>query len=345
MYLDSLFHGAEKFGASDLHLIVGVPPAYRVNGEIILADQEPLDGDELTAMVNSMINDDQRKKYERDWELCISLPRGEHGRVRATIYRRNGNPEFSFRFCSSKIPTRAELGLPAKLDELVRNRNGLILVTGPTGSGKSTTLNYMVDRINRERNCKIITIEDPIEYSHVNDKSIVVQLEVMTDTHSFNSALVHVLRQDPDVIVVGELRGYEAVATALAAAETGHLVLATVHAANAIQTVERIVGVYEGNTQRQILLQLANTLHGIISQELFATPENDRRVLAYELLLANAAVRSIIRQNDLAQLSSVMQTSAREGMVLMDTTVRDLYARGLISYDMAASRIRDPKAV
>ena len=144
MYLDSLFHGAEKFGASDLHLIVGVPPAYRVNGEIILADQEPLDGDELTAMVNSMINDDQRKKYERDWELCISLPRGEHGRVRATIYRRNGNPEFSFRFCSSKIPTRAELGLPAKLDELVRNRNGLILVTGPTGSGKSTTLNYMV---------------------------------------------------------------------------------------------------------------------------------------------------------------------------------------------------------
>ncbi len=198
--------------------------------------------------------------------------------------------------------------------------------------------------INHERNCKIITIEDPIEFSHVNDKSLVVQLEVMTDTHSFNRALVHVLRQDPDVIVVGELRDYEAIATALAAAETGHLVLATVHAASAIQTVERIVGVYEGNTQRQILLQLANTLHGIISQELFTTPNNERRVLAYELLVANPAVRSIIRQNDLAQLASVMQTSGRDGMVLMDATVRDLYERGLISYDMALSRIRDPDA-
>ncbi len=344
MYLDTLFHGAQKFGASDLHLIAGVPPAYRVNGEIILADQDPLDVEELNDMIGAMINDDQRKKFEREWELCVSIPRGDLGRVRATIYRRNGHPELSFRFCGSRIPTREELGLPVKLDDFVRNRNGLILVTGPTGSGKTTTLNYLVDLINHERNCKIITIEDPIEFSHVNDKSLVVQLEVMTDTHSFNRALVHVLRQDPDVIVVGELRDYEAIATALAAAETGHLVLATVHAASAIQTVERIVGVYEGNTQRQILLQLANTLHGIISQELFTTPNNERRVLAYELLVANPAVRSIIRQNDLAQLASVMQTSGRDGMVLMDATVRDLYERGLISYDMALSRIRDPDA-
>ncbi len=344
MYLDTLFHGAHKFGASDLHLIAGVPPAYRVNGEIILADQEPLTIEELDDMVDAMINDDQRKKFEREWELCLSIPGGDLGRVRATIYRRNGHPELSFRFCGSRIPTRDELGLPPKLDEFVRNRNGLILVTGPTGSGKTTTLNYLVDLINHERSCKVVTIEDPIEYLHVNDKSLVVQLEVMTDTHSFNRALVHVLRQDPDVIVVGELRDFEAIATALAAAETGHLVLATVHAASVIQTVERIVGVYEGNTQRQILLQLANTLHGIISQELFASPGNGRRVLAYELLVANPAVRSIIRQNDLAQLASVMQTSGREGMVLMDATIRSLYERGLISYDMAISRIRDADA-
>lgn len=344
MYLNTLFRGAQTFGASDLHLIVGVPPAYRVGGEIVLADQDPLSSDELQEMLTLMINEDQRKKYEKDWELCVSIPNEELGRIRATIYRRGGHPELSFRFCGNRIPDRDELGLPKKLDDLVRKRNGLILVTGPTGSGKTTTLNYLINLINSERNCKIITIEDPIEFTHVNDKSIVVQLEVMTDTHSFNRALVHVLRQDPDVIVVGELRDYEAIATALAAAETGHLVLATVHAANVVQTVERIVGVYEGNAQRQILLQLANTLQAIISQELFPVTDNSRRVLAYELLIANPAVRSVIRQNDLAQLTSVMQTSSREGMVLMDTTVKNLYEQGLISYEAALSRLRNPDA-
>ena len=277
--LDKLFVAAGDLCASDLHLIVGVPPAYRINGEIILADDDAMTAAEISPLAMSLLNEVQRDKFEQEWELCISLHHSAVGRIRATFYQRNGHPELSFRFCGDRIGSREDLGLPEKIDELARKPNGLFLITGPTGAGKTTTLNYMVDLINSERRCKIITIEDPIEYVHQNKRAIVVQQEVLTDTHSFNRALVHGLRQDPDVIVVGEVRDHEAIATALKAAETGHLVLATLHSPSVSLALERIVGVFEGSAQRQIILQLANALQGVIAQELLPAVDRSRRVL------------------------------------------------------------------
>ena len=343
--LDRLLTAAKEYDASDLHLVAGVPPAFRVNGEIIIADEDSLSETTITAMADSLLNEQQKKKFETEWELCISLLHPVAGRVRVTFYRRNGHPEMSLRFCGERVATRAELGLPERLDELANRPNGLVLVTGPTGAGKTTTLNYLVDLINTQRRCKIVTIEDPIEFVHQNKRAIVVQQEVLSDVRSFNRALIHVLRQDPDVIVVGEMRDHEAIATALAAAETGHLVLATLHSPNLAHALERIIGVFEGNAQRQIILQLANALQGIISQDLLPAADRTRRVLAYELLIASGAVRNLIREGQLHQLENLLQTGRKEGMVLMDNCLYDLYCKCLISYDTAASRARHPDRI
>jgi len=343
--LDRFLASANDFDASDLHLVAGVPPAFRVNGEIIIADEDVLAATEITAMADSLLNEQQRKKFESEWELCISVLHPEAGRVRITFYRRNGHTEMSFRFCGERIASREELGLPERLEELARKPNGLVLITGPTGAGKTTTLNYLVDLINNERRCKIVTIEDPIEFVHQNKRAIVVQQEVLTDVRSFNRALVHVLRQDPDVLVVGEMRDFEAISTALTAAETGHLVLATMHSPNVAHALERIVGVFEGSAQRQIVLQLSNALQGIIAQELLPAADRTRRVLAYEMLMATGAVRNLIRENQLHHLENILQTGRREGMVLMDNCLHDLYAKCLITYDTAISRARHPDRI
>lgn len=343
--LDRLFIAANDFDASDLHLVAGVPPAFRVNGEIIIADEDALTETQTTIMAESLLNEQQRRKFEQEWELCISLLHPAAGRVRATFYRRNGHPEISFRFCGDRIATRQELGLPERLDELARKPNGLVLITGPTGAGKTTTLNYLVDLINSERRCKIVTIEDPIEFVHANKRAIVVQQEVLTDVRSFNRALIHMLRQDPDVLVVGEMRDFEAISTALTAAETGHLVLATMHSPNVSHALERITGVFEGSAQRQIILQLSNALQGIIAQELLPAADRTRRVLAYELLIANGAVRNLIRENQVHHLENLLQTGRKEGMVLMDNCLHDLYCKCLISYDTAVSRARHPERI
>ena len=343
--LDRLLSSVNEFDASDLHLVVGVPPAYRVNGEIIIADEDALTLEDITEMADSLLNDLQKKKFEQEWELCISLLHSVAGRVRMTFYRRNGHPEMSFRFCGDRIASREELGLPVHLDDLARKPNGLVLITGPTGAGKTTTLNYLIDLINNERRCKIVTIEDPIEFVHQNKRAIVVQQEVLTDVRSFNRALIHVLRQDPDVIVVGEMRDHEAISTAMTAAETGHLVLATMHSPNASHALERIIGVFEGSAQRQIVLQLANALQGIISQDLLPAADRTRRILACELLVANGAVRNMIRENQLHQLENTMQTGRKDGMVLMDNCLYDLYCKCLISYDTAVSRAKHPDRI
>lgn len=343
--LDSLLRTAVEYEASDLHLVVGVPPAFRVNGEIILADEDVLTEEHLHAMTHSLLNELQLAKFDREWELCISQRHEVGGRVRVTLYKRNGHPEMSVRFCGHVIPDRDMLGLPPQIDDLTRRPNGLILIVGPTGAGKTTTMNYMVNLINEERRCKIVTIEDPIEFVHENRRAIIVQQEVLTDVRSFNRALIHVLRQDPDVIVVGEMRDAEGIATALTAAETGHLVLATMHAPTVVQAIERVVGIFEGSAQKQIILQLATSLQGIIAQELLPALDRTRRVLAYELVLANPPVRNLVRENQLHQLENIIQTSRKEGMVLMDNCLHDLYARCLISYEVAVSRARNAERI
>ncbi|HSU52704.1 MAG TPA: PilT/PilU family type 4a pilus ATPase [Candidatus Dormibacteraeota bacterium] len=343
--LDRLLSVVKEFDASDLHIVAGVPPAFRVNGEIIIADEDALTAQEVQQMADALLNEQQKKKFEQEWELCISLLHPAAGRVRATFYRRNGHPEMSFRFCGERIASREELGLPEKIDELTRKANGLVLITGPTGAGKTTTLNYLVDLINSERRCKIVTIEDPIEFVHANKRAIVVQQEVLTDVRSFNRALIHVLRQDPDVIVVGEMRDHEAISTALTAAETGHLVLATMHSPNVSHAMERILGVFDGNAQRQIVLQLANALQGIIAQDLLPAADRTRRVLAYELIVANGAVRNLVRENQIHQLENTIQTGKKEGMTLMDNCLYDLYCKCLITYDTAISRAKHPDRI
>lgn len=341
--LEKLLETAIQWRASDLHLIAGLPAAVRVHGEILFIGADVLTTESLAEMVESLLNPLQREKFEREWELCISFQHAIGGRLRITIYRRNGRPEFSFRFCDGRIHTREELGLPAKIDDFIRKPNGLVLICGPTGAGKTTTLNYMVNLINSERRCKIVTIEDPIEYVHENKRAIVVQQEVLTDTHSFTRALTHVLRQDPDVIVVGEMREPETIATALTAAETGHLVLSTLHSPSVTQAIERITGIFSENIQKQVILQLANSLQGIVVQELLPAADRSRRVLGYEVLTATAAVRNIIRENQLYSLENCLQTSAKEGMITMDNCLLDLYRKTLISYDTALSRARHPE--
>ena len=343
--LDSLLATAQEYGASDLHLIAGVPPAYRVNGEVLLAENDALSSADIDEMALQLLNDTQRDTFERDWELCISLHHPMAGRIRVTFYKRSGHPEMSFRFCGERIATREELGLPVKIDEMARRSNGLFLITGPTGAGKTTTLNYMVNLINSERRCKIVTIEDPVEFVHRNNRAIVVQQEVLTDVRSFNRALTHVLRQDPDVIVVGEVRDPEAISTALMAAETGHLVLATMHSPNVAHALERVIGIFEGSAQRQVVLQLANSLAGLIAQDLVPSADRTRRVLAYEFLLATNAVRNLVRENQLHFLDNTMQTSAKDGMMTMDNCLHDLYCKCVISYDTAMSRAKHPDRI
>jgi twitching motility protein PilT len=341
--LDRLVVEARDRNASDLHLVAGVPPAFRVTGEILLADRDALTTENLVHLTNGVLTKEQNTKFHAEWELCISVFHETAGRMRMTFYRRNGMPELSIRFCGDRVRTREELGLPVKIDELARKQNGLILITGPAGTGKTTTLNYLVNLINEERRCKIVTIEDPIEFTHRNKRAIVVQQEVLSDTHSFSRALIHVLRLDPDVIVVGEIRDHEAIATAITAAETGHLVLATLHSPTSAQALERIVGVYEGNAQRQISLQLGNCLQGVIAQDLLPSVDRTHRVLAYEMLIATPAVRKLIRENQLHQVDNCMQMGGKEGMLLMDGCLQDLYRRGVITYDTAYSRWKHPE--
>ena len=340
--LERLLDEATRLQASDLHLIASLPASVRVNGEILFIGGDALHPEDLEAIAVHLLNPAQREKFETDWELCVSLNHDVAGRLRVTAYKHNGRIEFSFRFCGSEVYTREQLGLPAKIDELARKPHGLVLVCGATGAGKTTTLNYMVNLINSERRCKIVTIEDPIEHVHRNQKAIVVQQELLTDTHSFRRALTHVLRQDPDVIVVGEMREPETIMTALTAAETGHLVLSTLHSPSTTQALERITGIFEGSTQKQVVLQLANSLQGIIVQQLLPSADRSHRVLAYEVLVANSAVRNIIREGQLHALENTLQTNAREGMNTMDSCLMDLYQQTRITYDTALSRARHP---
>lgn len=331
--------------ASDLHLTVGAPPIVRVHGEILLLDEPPLTPEKSKQLIYAMMSDEQVREFEREWELCFSLNLPGTGYFRVTVYYQRRSVEASIRIGREDVRPLAELGLPLILEELTRKPNGLVLITGPTGSGKTTTFNTLIDIVNRERRSKIITVEDPIEYVHANVKSIVVQQEVGTDTKSFYRALVHILRQDPDVIGVGEVRDVETIGAALTAAETGHLVVATLHSNDCPQTINRIVDVFPERQQQQIRYQLAMTLRGIINQRLLPRADEKGRIMAYSLMLANTAVQSMIRENKLTQLANVMQSGRKEGMVLLDDLLKDFYQRALISYDTAVSHASDPKVL
>ena len=336
---------ARTLSASDVHLVAGLPPAFRVDGEIAVADTAPLTRDDTHRLTYGLLNDEQRSVLETDLELCFSLVDETLGRFRVNAYYHAGNPELAVRLCAERIPTAEELGLPSVIDDLARRPNGLVIITGPTGTGKTTTLSYMVDLINRERRCKIVTIEDPVEFSHQPRQAIIVQQEVHLDTRSFGRALRHVLRQDPDVIAVGEMRDLETVETALVAAETGHLVFSTLHTPSAVQTVERILGVFPALQQQQAIIQLASCLQGIVAQKLLPAATGGGRILATEVLVVTTAARKIIRDNESHRLITVMETGHQQSMHTMDACLLDLYERGQITYEVAVAHANDPNYI
>ncbi|NIM52533.1 MAG: PilT/PilU family type 4a pilus ATPase, partial [Gemmatimonadales bacterium] len=267
------------------------------------------------------------------------------GHFRITLYYAGGCVECAIRVCPPVIRGISELGLPEVAFELARSHVGLILITGPTGVGKTTTMASLIDQINRERRARIITVEDPVEYRHTHRQSVIIQQEIGADARSFDSALTHILRMDPDVIGVGEMRDLETIATALTAAETGHLVLATLHTPDSVGTVDRIVDVFPPNQQPQIITQLAASIQGVISQQLIPRIDKSGRVLATEVLVGTMAVRNVIRDRKSHLLYNIIQTSAEQGMHLMDESLTDLYETGVISYDEATSRARNPDRV
>ena len=329
--------------ASDLHLAVAAPPLVRIDGTLVRTDGPVLTRDESKRLIYSLLTDTQKAHFEREQELDFSIAIKDLGRFRINVHYQRGSIEAAIRIVPLQTRTLQELGLPPVVADLARKPNGLVLVTGPTGMGKTTTLAAMVELINNERSCMIILVEDPIEYVFKHKRSIVKQREVYADTKSFAEALRRSLRQDPNVIVVGEMRDLETISTALTAAETGHLVLATLHTPDAPQTVDRILDVFPPHQQQQVKIQLSDCLQGVVSQQLLPRTDQPGRVLACEVMVATSAVRNLIREHATNQLPTVIQTGGQHGMCTMDSSLKDLCARGVISYETAISRARHPQ--
>ncbi|MGL4942601.1 MAG: type IV pilus twitching motility protein PilT [Thermoguttaceae bacterium] len=336
---------AKQFQASDIHLVRGVAPLFRIHGEIRSAKGAPLTKENLQSLVEEVATPRQFTAFESQQHLCFSTYWEGVGRFRVSLYYHATIPEVSIRICETRIRTLEELGLPQVLEDFARLPYGLVLVTGPTGVGKTTTLNVMVDIINQEQRKKIVMIEDPVEFVHHNSKSIVIQQEILTDTPSYQSALINVLRQDPDVIVIGEMRSLETIETALTAAETGHLVFATLHTPDSVQSIQRIQTVFPAAMQNLINMQLANSLQAVVSQRLLPSADGKGRVLAYEVCIVNYAIRNKIRERNAHQIYNDIQSGTRSKMRLMDVSLLELYQRGAITYDTAISNARDPKMI
>ena len=321
--------------ASDLHLQVGLPPMLRIDGALTpVANTPSLDGETTERLIFSILDNEQKQILLKDKEFDFSFAFGDLGRFRVNAFHERGNIAAAMRLIPNDIPTLAELGLPAVVESFADYPRGLVLVTGPTGSGKSTTLAALLDKINSERSEHIITIEDPIEFTHKSKRSVIVQREVHYDTYSFSAALRSALREDPDVVLIGEMRDLETISAAITIAETGHLVFATLHTNSASQSIDRMVNVFPPHQQPQIKAQLGNMLMAICSQRLIPAIGGGRLVSA-EILVANPAVRNIIREGKSHQLDQVIQTSAKEGMQSMDRTLVQLVQSGQITYDEA----------
>ena len=342
--IDDLLKMIVDKAGSDLHLTVGSPPMLRLQGKLWPTDLPPLTPKEIRRLVYNFLNNDQREKLERELELDISYELKGVARYRCNVFFTRLGIGAVFRVIPTRIKTLAELRLPMVLGDLARRNKGLILVTGPTGSGKSTTLAAMVDQVNNERQDHILTIEDPIEFVHQHKQCIVNQREIGPNTKSFANALRSALREDPDIILVGEMRDYETISLAVTAAETGHLVFATLHTPSAAQSVDRIVDVFPAHQQAQIRTQLADALQGIIAQQLIPTIDGQRRECALEIMINTPAVANLIRDNKTFQLTSIMQTSKQQGMQTMDQALMDLVKSRKISPQEAYRRAFDKKA-
>jgi len=329
--------------ASDLHLTENEPPILRIDGKLYRSTGEVFSRENLKRMIYSFMTYAQKDVFEQKQELDFSIALPGLDRFRVNIHMQRGVVEAAFRRVPVNIPSLEELGLPAVAMELARRPNGLVLVTGPTGMGKTTTLAAMIELINKERECLIICIEDPIEFMHANKKSIIKQREVYSDTQSFAEALKRALRQDPNVIVVGEMRDLETISTALTAAETGHLVLATLHTPDAPQTIERIIDVFPPYQQQQVRLQLGNCIQGVISQLLLPHASGQGRILACEVMVGTSGIRNLIREQEIEQIPTLMQTGSQYGMKTMDKSLKELYHAGLITMDMAISKVKNPE--
>jgi twitching motility protein PilT len=332
MNITDILIAAKEEGASDIHLVAGKPPIFRVNG--ILKDMPgvearlmPLDVKELGY---SILNEDQEKRFEKDNELDFSFGISGVGRYRVNLHVQRGTIGASIRSLNTEIPHFSKLGLPEVVNSFTEYENGLILVTGPTGSGKSTTLASLIDKINKEKPCHIITIEDPIEYLHSHKKALVEQRELKSDTASFATALKYALRQDPDVILIGEMRDLDTIGAALTAAETGHLVFGTLHTNNAAKTIDRIIDVFPMDQQSQVRIQLSTSLKGVLAQQLIPSTDN-KRVAACEIMVGTPAIANLIRENKTYQIPSMIETGMRFGMVSMDAFLEKLLKKGKIS--------------
>jgi twitching motility protein PilT len=336
--------------ASDLHLCVGVPPVLRIDGQLYRTNFQPATPKQTQRLIYEILTDEQIQRFENTLELDFSYSLQDIARFRVNVYKERGSIAAAFRLIPRRVPTVREMELPVILEEIVTRPRGLILVTGPTGHGKSTTLAAMINHLNTTKSLHIITIEDPIEYLHQHNKCIINQRELGEDTKSFPAALRSALREDPDVILVGEMRDPETIAIAITAAETGHLVLSTLHTNSAAETIDRIIDVFPPNQQPQIRVQLSMNLVAVISQQLLSrapgaprNPLGGGRIAAVEIMIANPAIRNLIREGKTHQIPSMIQTGAAEGMQTMDQALRDLYVRGLITYETAMERAHNPE--
>lgn len=345
MEIKELFELVQKQKASDLLISSGAPPMLRVNGRLYRTRNDALSPEQTKELIYNVLSEQQKEQFEQEKELDFSLAVGRKHRFRVNVYLQKGAVTAAFRPIPEKIPSLQELGVPEIVEELADYKQGLILVTGPTGHGKTTTQASIIDLINKRRECHIITVEDPIEFVHHHRKSLVDQREVGTDTKGFINALKYVLRQDPDVILVGEMRDLETIQAALRAAETGHLVMATLHTNDAIQSVDRMIDVFPAEQQQQIRFMLSMTLLAIISQRLIPRADGEGRVLACEVLRNNTAVANLIREGKTHQVYSIMETNVKDGMITMDRSIKELYLDGVISYDDAISLVRNPKTI
>lgn len=343
--IEEILEAAKDAGASDVHITVGIAPKMRVHGNLLAMDFPKMMPPDTSELALKIMSDRQKERFEENGEYDMSFSIPSLGRYRLNIYKQRGSVALAFRLVGTEIPSPEALRVPVSVIDLYQKKRGLVLVTGPTGSGKSTTLAAIIDKINNNRDAHVITLEDPIEYLHQHKMAMINQREIGIDSNSYANALRAALREDPDVILVGEMRDFETISVAITAAETGHLVLSTLHTIGAASTIDRVIDVFPPFQQQQIRVQLANVLEAVISQQLIPTADGKGRVAAFEVMHSNHAVRNLIREGKSHQLTSVMQTNRKLGMMTMDEAIVQLFYEKKIDRDKAVQFAQDTDAM